>query len=85
MDRAQIDVPSPLADIVGVTDGVSELRPLAADITNSCHNSKILPGLLPKPLAEALILQESGEFRQGAPAWVVLQFEPNPIECKVLQ
>jgi hypothetical protein len=24
---------------VGVTDGVSELRPLAADITNSCHNS----------------------------------------------
>jgi hypothetical protein len=22
---------------VGVTDGISELRPLAADITNSCH------------------------------------------------
>jgi hypothetical protein len=34
---------------VGVADGISELRPLAADITNSCHNSEILPGLLPKP------------------------------------
>jgi hypothetical protein len=33
---------------VGVTDGISELRPLAADITNSCHNSEILPGVLPK-------------------------------------
>src|SRR3984893_4756739 len=49
MNRAQIDVPAPLTDIVGVADGISELRPLAADITNSCHNSEILPGLLPKP------------------------------------
>ena len=48
VNRAQIDVPAPLADVVGVTDGISELRPLAADITNSCHNSEILPGLLPK-------------------------------------
>jgi hypothetical protein len=31
-----------------VTNGISELRPLAADITNSCHNSEVLPGLLPK-------------------------------------
>jgi len=45
---------------VGVTDGVSELRPLAADITDSCHNSEILPGLLPK----TLILQDCGGFRQ---------------------
>jgi hypothetical protein len=29
---------------VGVTDGVSKLRPLAADIANSCHNSRFLPG-----------------------------------------
>jgi hypothetical protein len=36
---AQIDVPAPLAHIVRVTDGISELRPLAADITDSCHNS----------------------------------------------
>jgi hypothetical protein len=48
VNRTQIDVPAPFADVVGVTDGVSELRPLAADITNSCHNSKFLPGLLPK-------------------------------------
>jgi hypothetical protein len=48
MNRAQIDVPAPLGYIVGVADGISELRPLAADITNSCHNSEILPGLLPK-------------------------------------
>lgn len=40
MNRAQVDVPAPLAHVVGVTDGVSEPRPLAADITNSCHNSK---------------------------------------------
>jgi len=44
VNRAQIDVPAPLAHIVGVTDGVSKLRPLAADIANSCHNSRFLPG-----------------------------------------
>jgi hypothetical protein len=49
VNRAQIDIPAPFADIVGVTDRISELRPLAADITNSSHNSEILPGLLPKP------------------------------------
>src|ERR1700682_6311380 len=48
MNRAQIDVPAPLTHVVGVADGISELRPLAADITNSCHNSQILPRLLPK-------------------------------------
>jgi hypothetical protein len=37
MNRAQIDVPAPLAHIVGVADRISELRPLAADITNSRH------------------------------------------------
>jgi hypothetical protein len=44
VNRAQIDVPAPLAHIVGVTDGISKLRPLAADIANSCHNSEFLPG-----------------------------------------
>jgi hypothetical protein len=48
VDRAQIDIPAPLTDVVGVTDGIAKLRPLAADITNSCHNSEFLPGLLPK-------------------------------------
>ena len=35
--RAQVDVPAPLGHVVGVADVISELRPLAADITNSCH------------------------------------------------
>jgi len=35
---AEIDVPAPPADIVRVTDSVSELRPLAANITNVCHD-----------------------------------------------
>jgi hypothetical protein len=48
MNRAQVDVPAPLAHIVGVTDGIAELRPFAADFTDSCHNSVFLPGLLPK-------------------------------------
>jgi hypothetical protein len=38
VNRAQVDVPAPLGDVVRVTDGISELRPLAADITNSCHD-----------------------------------------------
>ena len=49
VNGAQVDVPAALAHVVGVADGISELRPLAADITNSCHNSRVLPGLLPKP------------------------------------
>jgi hypothetical protein len=47
---------------VGVANGVSELRPLAADITNSCHKLSN-PS---RPVAETLILQESGGFRQGS-------------------
>jgi hypothetical protein len=60
VNRTQIYVPAPLAHIVGVADGVSELRPLAANITNSCHNSEF-PS---RPVAEALILQEYAVFRQ---------------------
>lgn len=36
--RAQVDVPAPLGDIVGVADIVAELRPLAANITDLCHD-----------------------------------------------
>jgi len=36
-DRTQVDIPAPLAHVVGVADGVTELRPFAADITNLCH------------------------------------------------
>ena len=50
VNRSQIDVTAPFTDVVGVADGVSELRPLAADITNSRHNSEVLPRLMPKPL-----------------------------------
>ena len=38
MDRSQIDIPTPLAHVVGVADIVSELRPLATEITNLCHS-----------------------------------------------
>ena len=61
VNRTQIDIPAPLAHVVGVADGISELRPLAANITNSCHNSRF-PS---RPVAETLILQDSGAFRQG--------------------
>ena len=37
MDRAQVNVPAPLGHVVSVANIVSELRPLAADITNVCH------------------------------------------------
>ncbi len=37
-DRAEIDVPAPLGHVVGVADVVPELRPLAANITNLCHD-----------------------------------------------
>jgi hypothetical protein len=38
MHRAQVDVPASLAHVVGVADGISGLRPLAAHIANSCHD-----------------------------------------------
>ena len=37
-NRAQVDVPAPAGHVVRVTDGISELRPFAADITNLCHD-----------------------------------------------
>src|SRR5260370_42562446 len=47
--RAQIDVPAPLGDVVGVADAVSRLRLLAADITLLCHDcSRFLMGLYAK-------------------------------------
>jgi hypothetical protein len=35
--RTQVHIPPPPAHVMGVTDLVPELRPLAADITNLCH------------------------------------------------
>jgi hypothetical protein len=37
-NRAQVDVPAPTRHVVGVADGISELRPSAADITDLCHD-----------------------------------------------
>ena len=49
VNRAQVDVPAPLAHVVGVTDGIAELRAFPADITNSCHDQGILRGCCRKP------------------------------------
>ncbi len=38
VNRAQVNVPAPLAHVVGVADSIAELRPLAADITYSGHD-----------------------------------------------
>ena len=38
VNLAEVHVPAAPRDIVRVADSVSELRPLAADITNSCHD-----------------------------------------------
>jgi hypothetical protein len=38
VDRAQIDIPAPLGDVVGVADVISKLRPLAANLANLCHD-----------------------------------------------
>ena len=35
--RAQVHVPAPPGDVVGVADDISESRLLAADVTNLCH------------------------------------------------
>jgi hypothetical protein len=35
--RAQIHVPAPLGDVMGMADIVSKLRPFAANLTNLCH------------------------------------------------
>jgi hypothetical protein len=37
-NRAQVDIPTPPRHVVGVADGISKLRPAAADITNLCHD-----------------------------------------------
>src|ERR1700736_1999755 len=36
--RSQVHIPTPFGDVVGVADIISELRPLAADLTYLCHS-----------------------------------------------
>jgi hypothetical protein len=38
VDRAQIDVPTPLGHVMGVADIVPKLRPFAADFAYLCHD-----------------------------------------------
>jgi hypothetical protein len=68
---AKIDVPTPFADVVGVTDGISELRTLAADITNSCHNSVVLPGLLPNKISRAFAQVLTSGRGTPPPGWSI--------------
>ncbi len=58
MNWPKIDVPPPSADIVRVTDRVPELRPLAANITNVCHDCS------PVGFDLAPILADLGHLRQ---------------------
>ena len=53
LHRAQIDVPAPLGDVVGVTDVVTRLRPFAANLTYLCHE---LLQTIPEVRGETLII-----------------------------
>ena len=63
VNRAQIDVPAPFAYIVGVADSISELRPLAANITNSCHNYFILPNSIAEVFTSNFLHEEDFCFQ----------------------
>ena len=41
-DRVQVDVPAPTSDVVRVGNVVAELRLLAANFTNLCHDVRFL-------------------------------------------
>jgi hypothetical protein len=56
MHWAQVYVPTPLGDIVGVADTVSSLRLLAADIALLCHDdSRKIQILVGKPIFYGII------------------------------
>ena len=38
----QIQIPAALANIVGVTDAMAELRPAPTHITDSCHKTNLI-------------------------------------------
>src|SRR5260370_39600603 len=44
-NRLQVQIPTPVADIVGVTDFMAELRTPATHIANSCHYGNLLKRL----------------------------------------
>ena len=41
VDSLQIQVPTPLRDVVGVADAMTELRPTATDFTDFCHKNTL--------------------------------------------
>ena len=41
VNRTQVDVPAPLAHVVGVADDISRHRLLAANLTNLCHSTAL--------------------------------------------
>jgi len=61
VDGAQIDVPAPLRDVVGVADVVSSARTLAADFANLCH---CLLQKTPDVRGETLIIPGRRRLRQ---------------------
>ena len=71
--RTQVDVPAPFAHVVGMADGVPELRPLAADITDSCHKLLTLRRLD----AETLILQTRSRSAKHTAAVVDARIEDS--------
>ena len=38
VDGAEIDVPAAFTHVVSVADGISKLRPFAANVANLCHD-----------------------------------------------
>jgi hypothetical protein len=68
VDRAQVDVPAPFADVVSVADIVSELRTLAADITDMRHGLLQVGSEL---VVQNLILSEFPAFSQFGPEAVL--------------
>ncbi len=61
--RAQIDVPAPLGDVVGVTDVISRARPFAANFANLCH---CLLQKIPEVRGQTLIIPGGHQIRQPA-------------------
>ena len=66
-DRAQIYVPAPLCNVMGVADVISKLRPLAADFAYACHltNSRFSRLCPPRRRKVSGFLQEASSAESG--------------------
>lgn len=66
MHGLKIEIPASLADIVGVTDFMPELRPATADFTYFCHEyTPRLSGAEPTKisLSDQVVFRYQGMFR----------------------